>query len=51
MFDAIGCDLFKEACAATYINGLSGELVVRKFGEGTVTNDLIEEISRVIKKV
>ena len=48
---ARGCNLFESACAATYINGLAGELAVKRFGESVVTTDLIEEIPRVMKRL
>jgi len=43
-------DPFDAACAACYINGLAGDLATKKFGEGIMTSDLINEISNVIKR-
>jgi len=40
---------FEAACAACYINGSAGDLVAKKFGEGLMASDLINEISNVIK--
>lgn len=42
-------DAFTAGCAAAYINGLAGELAAKKYGEGMLPVDLIEEIPRVIK--
>jgi NAD(P)H-hydrate epimerase len=40
---------FEAACAAAYINGKAGELAAKKYKEGLIASDLIEEIPRVIK--
>ncbi|MEM7821382.1 MAG: NAD(P)H-hydrate dehydratase [Candidatus Aenigmatarchaeota archaeon] len=42
-------DVFTAACAAAYINGKSGEIAAKKYSEGIITSDLIEEIPNVIK--
>jgi NAD(P)H-hydrate epimerase len=42
-------DTFTAACAATYINGKAGEFATKKYGEGVLTTDLINEIPNVIK--
>lgn len=41
-------DSFTSACASAYINGVAGELAVKKFGGGTVTTDLLDQIASVI---
>ncbi|TAL48246.1 NAD(P)H-hydrate dehydratase [archaeon] len=46
---ARGIDPFTAACAGAYINGKAGELAAKKYGEGLITTDLIEEIPSVIK--
>lgn len=46
---ARGTDLFLAAQAAAFINGMAGQLAVKKFGEGLMASDLIEEIPKVIK--
>jgi len=43
-------DPFEAACAACYINGLAGDLAAKKFGEGLMASDLINEIPNVIKR-
>jgi len=43
-------DPFDAACAACFINGSAGNLAARKFGEGLVASDIINEIPRVIKR-
>ena len=40
---------FEAACAACYINGRAGDLAAKKFGEGLMASDLINEIPNVIK--
>ena len=42
-------DTFTAGCAATYINGKAGMLSAKKFGEGLLPTDLIDEIPNVIK--
>ena len=42
-------DTFTAGCAAAYINGKSGGLASKKYGEGMLPTDLIEEIPNVIK--
>jgi NAD(P)H-hydrate epimerase len=48
---ARGVDSFIAACAAAYVNGKAGELAARKYSEGILPTDLIEEIPNVIKQV
>jgi len=43
-------DQIKAASAAAYINGLAGELAIKKYGESTITTDLINEIPNALKK-
>jgi len=45
---ARGVDPFEAACAACYINGKAGELAAKKFKEGLMASDLINEIPKVI---
>lgn len=44
-------ETFTAACAAAYVNGKSGELAAKKYSEGILASDLIEEIPKVIKQV
>jgi len=44
-------DSFTAACAAAFVNGKAGELASKKFSEGILPTDLIQEIPEVIKKV
>jgi len=37
------------ASAATFINGLAGQIAAKKFGESVTTSDLIDSISQAIK--
>ncbi len=46
---ARGVDLFTVGQAAAFINGLAGELAVKKFGESLMATDLIEAIPEAIK--
>lgn len=46
---ARGVNAFDAACAAAYVNGRAGELAAKKYGEGTLASDLINEIPRAIK--
>ncbi|MDP2926820.1 MAG: NAD(P)H-hydrate dehydratase [bacterium] len=48
-FLARGVDAFTAAQAAAYINGLAGELAVKKLGESLMATDLIEAIPEVIR--
>jgi NAD(P)H-hydrate epimerase len=43
-------DPFEAACAACFINGIAGDLAAKKFGEGLMASDLLNEIPNVIKK-
>lgn len=45
---ARGVDTFNSACAAAYINGKAGELASKKYKEGLLATDLIENIPKVI---
>ena len=47
---ARGVDPFDAACAACFINGMAGDLAARKYGEGLMASDLIDEIPNVIKR-
>ena len=47
---ARGLSPFEAAEAAAYINGFSGELAGKKFGESLTATDLIDEISNVLPK-
>lgn len=42
-------DTFNTGCVATYINGKAGELASKKYGEGLLPTDLIDEVPNVIK--
>lgn len=44
-------DIFTSACAAAYINGKCGELAAKKYSEGILASDLINEIPNVIKEI
>ncbi len=44
-------DTFTAGCAAAYINGKAGELAAKKYGEGLLPTDLIQEMPNVIKGV
>lgn len=46
---ARGNDIFISAKASAYINGLSGELAIEKYGESVLATDLIDFISEAIK--
>lgn len=46
---ARGTSILLSAKAAAYINGLAGELAIKKYGQGVMASDLIEEIVNVIK--
>ena len=46
---ARGINPFEAACAACYINGSAGDKAAKKFGEGLIASDLINEIPNVIK--
>ncbi len=48
-FLARGNDCFTAAQAATYINGLAGQIAAKKYGESLSAIDLIESIQEVIK--
>ena len=41
---------FESACAACFINGKAGELAAKKFKEGLMASDLLEEIPKVIEQ-
>ena len=46
---AQGNDIFSSACASTYIAGKAGEYASKKYGQGLLASDLIQEIPKVIK--
>lgn len=46
-----GTDIFTSGCSAVYINGKAGELAAKKYGEGLLPTDLIEEIPNVIRDI
>ncbi|MDP2930101.1 MAG: NAD(P)H-hydrate dehydratase [bacterium] len=46
---ARGVDCFTAAQAAAYINGLAGQIAVKKNGESIVATDLIEAITEAIR--
>ncbi|MBI4359257.1 MAG: NAD(P)H-hydrate dehydratase [Candidatus Nealsonbacteria bacterium] len=48
-FLARGIPAFTAAQAAAYVNGLAGELAVKKLGESLVATDLIEAIPEAIR--
>ena len=41
---------FEAACCAAYLNGKAGEIAGRKFGEGLLASDLLDEIPEVINQ-
>ncbi|MGC9133303.1 MAG: NAD(P)H-hydrate dehydratase [Nanopusillaceae archaeon] len=43
-------DSFIASCSAAYINGKAGEFAAKKYLEGVLPTDLIEEIPNVLKK-
>jgi NAD(P)H-hydrate epimerase len=47
---ARGVEPFEAACAACFINGLAGDLAAKKFGEGLIASDVVNEIPSVIKR-
>lgn len=47
---ARGITPFEAACAACFINGMAGSLAAKKYGEGLMASDLIDEIPNVIKR-
>jgi NAD(P)H-hydrate epimerase len=47
---ARGVDPFEAACAACFINGMAGGLAAKKYGEGLMASDLINEIPNVLKR-
>lgn len=44
-------DLFTATCAATYINGLAGDLAMKKFGYSLLATDVIDYIPEAIRKM
>lgn len=46
---ARGIDSYNAACVAAYINGKAGELAAKKFGEGVMASDMINEIPNAIR--
>jgi NAD(P)H-hydrate epimerase len=49
-FLAQGLSLFDAACLATYINGLSGDVLKEKKGYSYIASDMHEEIRRIMSK-
>lgn len=47
---ARGVSLFEAGQAASFINGLAGEMAVKKFGDSLIATDLIEEIVNVLPR-
>lgn len=47
---ARGVDPFDAACTACFINGMAGDLAARKYREGLMASDLIDEIPNVLKR-
>ena len=47
---AMKADPFDAACAAAYINGAAGDRAARKFGQGMLASDLVQEIPNIIKQ-
>ena len=45
---ARGVSRFDSACAAAYVNGKAGELATKRYKEGLLATDLIENIPKVI---
>ena len=48
-FLARGVDVFRSAEASAYINGLAGELAIKKYGESVLATDLIDFIPEAIR--
>lgn len=44
-------DLFAATCAAAYINGLAGDLALKKFGYSLLATDVIDHIPAAIRKM
>lgn len=44
-------DTFTAGCAAAYVNGKAGVYAIKKYGESTITTDLIEEIHTVLGEI
>jgi NAD(P)H-hydrate epimerase len=47
---ARGVDPFDASCAACFINGMAGDLAARRYDEGLMASDLIDEIPNVLKR-
>lgn len=47
-FIALNKDLFASACAAAYINGLTGDKLLKKKGRTFIASDMFEEIKKII---
>ncbi|MBI2574596.1 NAD(P)H-hydrate dehydratase [Candidatus Woesearchaeota archaeon] len=47
---AQGNSLFMSACAAAYVNGLSGDLLYREYGYGFTATDLADKVAFVLKR-
>ncbi len=46
---ARGIDVLTSAKASAYVNGLAGELAIKKYGESVLATDLIDSIADAIK--
>ena len=44
-------DCFTAAQAASFLNGMAGEMAAKKFRESMLATDLIEEVSNVLRKI
>lgn len=43
-------DLFKSACAAAYISGMIGDMLLKEKGYGFIASDMLEKIPAVMKR-
>lgn len=46
-----GVKPFHSACASAFLNGLAGEFASKRYGEGLMASDLINEIPNVLKSI
>ena len=42
-------DLFRAACAAAYVNGKAGDLLMKKYGWGFTASDLVDKLPAALK--
>ncbi len=47
---ARGANPFEAGCAAAYLNGKAGEIAGKRYGEGLLATDLIEQIPGILPK-